>query len=145
MVATASNAITTQLAWMIAQLRASTDLTDLLPAGAGSVHSEAAPDGADLPAVIVTLQAPESQIGAVPSARVATTVSWIVKAVDRTDDYGALVPFADAIDAALHGEAGPSIEGTVTGCVQVQPFAMAERTPTDKYRHLGGVYRLVST
>lgn len=131
------------LTWMLARLRADTALTGLL-AAPDAIYTDAGPDGAALPFVIVQLQSPGQDVGAAPSTRVLTAGTWLVKAVVRGRSYAPAVPIDARLDAVLQGAQGTTPAGTVFGCVRTAPFSLAEDTPTVKYRHLGGTYRVAA-
>lgn len=105
-------------------------------------HSGTAPTGTTEPYVVIQVQSPGNDLYVVGAYRLWTDPLFLVKAVAQTESWGTLTATADAIDTALHDQAGAVSGGTIFECVRERAFSMIENGGGVEYRHLGGFYRV---
>lgn len=106
---------------------------------ASRVYSTVAPLEAAYPLIVYQLQAVRD-LTAVGARRVWSDGLWLVRAVGRDGTYVDLEVMAEAIDTQLHGKSGTGVQA----CVREQPFSMTEVVDGQQYRHLGGIYRILT-
>lgn len=127
-------------AFIASRLRADPTITQL---AGDRVHADVVPQGGALPAIVFQLQAPSPDTLAVGADRVMSRPVYLVKAIEKTGSWqGAVKTLADRIDRVLHRASGTAGDGTVIGCVRLEPFRMLEMDDGDQYRHLGALFRV---
>lgn len=134
------------LVWIVGLLKADSTLMAL---ATGGVHNSEAPRKTACPYVIVNHQAARDSMG-LGTVRVVSHLTYLVKAVGEGQNYIALEPLADRIDALLHGASGEvaGLDGAgaeLLSCVRVAPVAYPETQEGQPFRHLGGLYQIVAT
>lgn len=108
------------------------------------VYADLAPDGTQLPVVIYQMQSARDRM-MVGSTRIWSDQLYLVRGIAETPAYGGdLLTIADRIDVVLHAASGSTVEGTVFECVREREFRMVETINGRQYRHLGGVYRILT-
>jgi hypothetical protein len=83
----------------------------------GRIYPDLAPSGATYPFVVVSQMSGRDRIG-LGGARVLHEGVWSVRVVGSGPGFGALVPIAAAVDAALHGQSEQTATGDVYECVR---------------------------
>ena len=114
--------------------------------GADGIYQGSVPDGGALPAVVFAPQTDGADVVAWPAHRVATGVTYLVKVVVEGRSFVPARAAAIRLDAVLNGLGPVDVDGgRLHGAVRVGPFRLNEDTATGKYRHEGGLYRLLVT
>ena len=119
--------------WIKSQIESASTLTawyDLIPATV------------KLPAVRFHQQA-ASDINGVASMqdRIITNIQWLVVIVKEGLSIASLVPLANQVDNALHGQEGSTTTVHIE-CARLEPFTLLETDDAGvSYRHVGGIYR----
>lgn len=130
------------LQWIIAQLRASSAFTAIVPAT--RIFEGVAPAGTLTPFCVVTLQSPGSDLMGINAARIWSEPLYQVGIWIQTDtgNYPQAVTAADAADAALHRSRGAIGDGTIVVCYREQPMMRTAVEPDGTaWSVLGGFYR----
>lgn len=105
---------------------------------ADRVYDAPAPPLASFP--LVTFQYLDgADVRGVGPARIMTDGLWLIRAINKSNDYGTISGIANSIDTLLQGSPG---SGSVLGSVRERPFELTEEVDSVKYIHLGGVYRI---
>jgi hypothetical protein len=109
-----------------------------------SAYADLIPSSISLPAVRFQVQA-RHDIRGVGTHRIITQIDWLVVVTRKGHEVAPLVPLADGLDQALHGNSGSTSSILVLSCVRVEPFTLLEVEDTGVYyRHAGGLYRTQS-
>ena len=105
---------------------------------ADRVYDAPAPPTSAFP--LVTFQYLDgADVRGVGPARIMTDGLWLIRAINKSNDYATISGIADSIDTLLQGVLG---SGSVLGSVRERPFELTEEVDGVKYVHLGGVYRI---
>lgn len=100
------------------RIRADAQLLADAPGGVGGrVYPEVAREGAAYPHVIIQFLGGDNVRGVGPYI-VQNNGLYMVKVVDRTEDYATIEAAAQRIDAVLQAKSGPTTNGYVYSCVQ---------------------------
>lgn len=124
--------------WLYGLLSADLTLTPLIAARA---YRGVAPAGTVYPLLVYNLQA-GSDVRGVGPARVMTSLLYQVKAIGTGNNFTALEPIVDRVDALLQGVSGSVVGGQILACVRETPVAYTEIDGDQQYSHLGGLYRI---
>lgn len=124
--------------WLKTVLSGDTELATLV----SGVYDSKAPQGAVMPYVLFSLQAPSADVVVVGNIRLGNRPLYLVRAVCEGPSFGPVRTIADMIDDLLHGASGSNVDGIIYGCAREQPFKLLETTEGKDFRWMGGIYRL---
>lgn len=119
--------------WVRAQIEANTSL---------QAYADKIPDNKTLPAVRFLPTFPHDTRTVGNNPRILTRIDWLVVVVNPGLGLAALVPLANALDAALENQSGATSTVLVLACQRQEPFTLLETDRTGaSFRHAGGIYR----
>lgn len=129
--------------WLVGVLNDAT----LLAAAPGGIHADVAPEGVSGSPTqqpwVVWFQVSGLDVPGTGTRRIMADLVYEVRATGRNATYAALKVAANRIDALLHGKQAVALaDGTMIGCVRVEPVRFTEQDGEVIYRHLGGQYRI---
>lgn len=132
-------------AWLVARIEGAFGPGNIQTRVSGA-YRDVIPDYVNLPAIRFHVQAPSDQRGAADaSARIMTTLDWLVVVVREGLGIAPLVPIADALDQRLQGANGETTDVLVMQCIRLEPFHLLEVSESGThYRHAGGLYRTIA-
>lgn len=130
--------------WMMDRLTTHADMVSAFATSPVQVAEGLAPDQWKYPFVVFQNQSNIDTNGIGPSARVLVTTTYLVRAIVRSDTYGntALKSLAAAIDIAIDGASGVTVDGHVLGCRRNSEYRLTEPVDGRPIRHLGGIYTI---
>lgn len=102
-----------------------------------------APQGSAYPFVVFNHQGGSDTLG-VGAVRVLNSGLFQIKVVAQSDSYASGIAIADRIDEVLHGAAGSKDGAYIASCVREQAIMLIEQSNGIEYRHVGGLYRLIT-
>lgn len=126
--------------WLYDTLSGDATLAGYAP---GGVWDSQAPENVDYPVVVIGWQG-EFDVYVVGAARVMASQAWLVKAVGDEASFDVLYDAASRIDVLLHDTSGTATGGTVFASTRERGMRLDELARGVPYRHLGGVYRLLT-
>jgi hypothetical protein len=126
--------------WLYGVLSGDSTLSALV---AGRIYSALAPQDAALPFVVFNQQAGVDVRGVGPY-RIMTSLVYQIKAIGRGGSFQPIAAIADRLDQLLQGASGSVVDGRILMCVREQPLAYVEVEDGVHYRHLGGLWRILS-
>lgn len=126
--------------WLYETLNGDATLSSLAP---GGVWDEQAPEDTDYPLVTFAWQG-EADVYVVGAARVMSSQAWLVKAVADSASFEDLADVTGRLDALLHDTFGTTTGGEVFASTRERGLRQDENANGVAYRHLGGVYRLLT-
>jgi hypothetical protein len=122
--------------WIYTTLTGDDEMADLV---GEQVYHGLAPKEATFPRISFRMQT-GVDVAAVGTKRILANQVWLVRAIGQTGSYSDLGPIAERIGELLEG-----VHGTVgVACIREQPFMMEESIDGVQYRHLGGLYRIIT-
>lgn len=109
----------------------------------GRMYADQAPQDTGFPLVLWSLQSAPDVIGQ-GTFRIMTRCNYIVKVIGQTRSYWDLWPIYDALDGAIHGKGSDTVAAHIFACMRHEEFRMTEFTEGKEYRHLGGIYEILT-
>jgi hypothetical protein len=127
--------------WLYSTLADDTALTAAAP---GGIHEHPAPMHATSPFVTfqMLVAADTQRVG---TGRVLTRSEWLVRVTARDAPVSSLGIAVDRVDALLTAICQELTGGIVHSCARISPFQMVETPNGERWAHLGGIYRVISS
>lgn len=129
--------------WVRQKLTGYTPFDSLYTGLTERVFDRYAPAGTTYPFIIFQALTSPSVVRGVGDAEVMVDTIYVVKAVAQADTFAPLASVAAGIRSALVYPNGDTITGGVIFTSRYEKqFSMVEAEATEKYRHLGGEFRI---
>lgn len=126
--------------WLYATLSGDATLAGYAP---GGVFADQAPDGTETPYVIFTDQSGGVDSLTMNAIRVLSNPLYQVIAVAEASKFASVASAASRIDDLLKRTDGTATGGAILSCYREQPLIKSETINTQKWKSVGGLYRLL--
>lgn len=129
--------------WLYERLNGDVTLKTALGSGA-RVHEQPAPQDSLFPFITFQLQSDVDVMTGDTRNRIFSDELWLIRATTDSTSFLPLKVIADRMDLLLQNADGAADGAIIYHCSREETFRLVEIDNGKQYRHLGGIYRIIT-